>query len=491
MVTFALLRHASFTSLDHAGGTWNGVSGHLEHLAGRLRSGVLHPLSGGGGPYAPPAAGSRPWTGAAADEAVREIGFLADELHAFHYEALAVAAALHRARKAFTEAQQKLLRAIGDAEALGATVADDGTVTLPDLPPEERNDPEAIAYRKRQWDELQHHVQDMTAALTAATEADNAVAAALRALNPEEVDPATHPDGAANALSDLETAMGMPTDPKARKAWWAALDPALRAGLLSADADSLIKAGILGPTEYEWRAPNDGAGPYHVREPGAEDYAIQAEAYALVAGGTVFQNEDAARHMLHYLDNTGEPLTVDVDRMLRDDPAFRSHIDKLLTDREAEWRQTALDAYQKAGGSPVAIPVETQRNRDNDFTFDGRQQPAWFHAIGSQGCVVSGVVTVNPGPDGKPVVSTRYQVNVWDRYNWDKGKSTDIAGTNVTDADMAKLHQAGLAQEYDISGRSTPMTWAGGGGASMQPAGSGERGADREGTVTDPGRETR
>ncbi|MEU9042791.1 MULTISPECIES: hypothetical protein [unclassified Kitasatospora] len=72
-----------------------------------------------------------------------------------------------------------------------------------------------------------------------------------------------------------------------------------------------------------------------------------------------------------------------------------------------------------------------------------------------------------------------------------QGKSTNIAGTNITDADMAKLHQAGLAQEYDISGRSTPMTWSGSGGAPMQPAGSGERNADREGTVTAPGRETR
>ncbi|WP_224282851.1 hypothetical protein [Streptomyces sp. LS1784] len=490
MVTFALLRHASFASLDHAGGTWTGVSGHMEHLAGQMRSGVLRPLSGGG-PYAAPGSGSRPWTGAAADEAVREIGLLTDELHAFHYEALAVAAALHRARKAFTEAQQKLLRAIGDAEALGATVSDDGTATLPDLPPEERNDPEAIAYQKRKWDELQHHVRDMTAALTAATEADNAVAAALRALNPEEVDPATHPDGAANALSDLEGAMAMPTDPKARKEWWAALDPALRAGLLAADGGKLIKAGILGPTEYEWSWPDKGAGPYHVREPGAEEYAIQAETYALIAGGTLVQNEDAARHMLHYLDNTGEPLTVDVDRMLRDDPAFRVHVDGLLADREAEWRQTALDAYQKAGGAPVAIPVETVRNTANDFTFKEQQQSNWFHAIGSQGCVVSGVITVNPGPDGKPVVSTQYQVNVWDRYNWDEGKSTNIGPTNITDDDMAKLHQTGLAQEYDISGRSTPMTWAGSGSAPVQPAGTGERGADRQGTVTDPGRETR
>ncbi|MFD0410374.1 hypothetical protein [Kitasatospora sp. NPDC127116] len=452
MVTFALLRHASFTSLDHAGGTWNGVSGHLEHLAGRLRSGVLHPLSGGGGPYAPPPAGSRPWTGAAADEAVREIGFLADELHAFHYEALAVAAALHRARKAFTEAQQKLLRAIGDAEALGATVADDGTVTLPDLPPEERNDPEAIAYRKRQWDELQHHVQDMTAALTAATEADNAVAAALRALNPEEVDPATHPDGAANALSDLETAMGMPTDPKARKAWWAALDPALRAGLLSADADSLIKAGILGPTEYEWSSPDKGAGPWGVREPGIADQVMRVEVASMVGGGALAGYPDAARNMAHYLDGNGKPLILAVEPMLRDDAGFRASADAQLAANRDKWRQAAVEAFEKSGGAPVAIPVESPvgTRRFDDLN--------WYRAIGGHQYLTSGVVTAVPGPDGKPQVSLQYQVNVWDRYNWDEGKSTPIAGTTITDHDMATLHQTGLAQEFDIVGRTKPIT---------------------------------
>ncbi|MGW3040853.1 hypothetical protein ACWC9T_12565 [Kitasatospora sp. NPDC001159] len=462
----------------------------MEHLAGQLRSGVLHPLTGGSSsPYAPPS-GNRPWTGAAADEAAREIGFLADEMAAFHFEALAISAALHRANKAFAEAKQKLLRAIGDAEGLGATVAEDGAVTLPDLPPEERNDPEAIAHQKRKWNELQQHVQVMTAAVTAATEADNAVATALLALNPEEVDPAKHPDTVRNAEDDVMRAVGMPKDRKDVPDWWANVDPAVRAQLLATNPKSLVDAGVLDPT-YKWRAPNDGAGPYHVREPGVEERGIQAETYALVAGGTLLQNVDAARHMQHYLDNTGEPLTVDVDRMLRDDPMFRAHVGKLLSDSENDWRQTALDAYNKAGGAPVAIPVETQRRHENDFTFDPDRQPNWFHAIGSQACIVSGVVTVNPGPDGKPVVSTQYQVNVWDRYNWDKGKSTNIAGTNITDADMAKLHQTGLAQEYDISGRSTPMTWGGSGGAPMHPAGSGERNADREGGRTDPGRETR
>ncbi|MFD9685380.1 hypothetical protein ACFWXO_06420 [Kitasatospora sp. NPDC059088] len=452
MVSFTQLRSASFELLDHAGDTWTGLSGHLEHLAGQVRSGVLHPLTGGsGGPYAQPS-DSRPWTGAAADEATREIGFLADELAAFHFEALAVSAALHRAGRSFAEARKKLLRAIGDAEALGATVAADGSVTLPALSREERNDPETVAYQKRKWDEVQQYVQVMTAAVTAATEADGAVAAALRALDPEEVDPATHPGGLGNARGDLETAAGMPSNPGDLKAWWAALDPAVRAGLLASDSPKLVGAGILGPTDYEWSKADEGAGPWKVREPGLHEQNVRATALALVAGGSLVGYPDASVNMAHYLDGTGTPLTVDVDRMLGDDAGFKADAGVQLAANTAQWRQAALDAFEKSGGAPVSVPVESPVAHR---TFGDRN---WYLAVGSHPYLTSGVVTAVPGPDGKPRVSLQYQVNVWDRYNWDPGKSTPIAGTDVTDADMASLHRTGLAKEYDIVGRTRPVT---------------------------------
>ncbi|MFC5664763.1 hypothetical protein ACFP3U_17430 [Kitasatospora misakiensis] len=489
MVTFAQLRDASFETLSKAGDTWNGIAGQAEQIAGRLRSGVLHPLTGAGpSPLAP--TGARAWTGLAADEATREIGLLADELAAFHYEALAVTAALRRAGSAFTKARQDLLRAVGDAEALGATVSADGTVTLPPLPPEDRNDPDAIAYRRRQWDELQQHIEAMRKAVTAATEADTTATTALRTLDPADVDPATRPGAVANAKADVIGAVGMPKDRKDIPAWWATVDPAVRAQLLELAPGRLLEAGVLDPT-YVWTAPDSGAGPFYSREPGIEERSFRAFAGLLLAGGTFSGRTDAARNLQHFLDGTGEPLTVDVDRMLRDDPSFRGHVESLLVANDAQWRETALAAYRKSGGAPVAVPVETPRNQDNDYTFRADSQPNWFTAVGSQACVLSGVVTVRPGPDGNPSVSMRYQVNVWDRYNWDAGKTTDIAGVSVSDSDMQGLHQTGLAQEYDMSGRSTPYDRVVGGGAPLVPAGTGERYSDREGGPADPGRETR
>ncbi|MFF2661368.1 hypothetical protein ACFVUH_28885 [Kitasatospora sp. NPDC058032] len=487
MVTFAQLRHAAFESLDKAGDTWNGVAGHTEQIAGQIRSGVLQPLTGiTPGSLAP--GGARSWTGVAADEATREIGLLADELTAFHYEALAVTAALRRAGSAFGTAQQALLRAIGDAEALGATVAADGIVTLPPLPPEDRNDPDAIAYRRRKWDELQQYVEAMRKAVSAATEADTAATAALRALDPAEVDPATRPEAVDNAGADLVRAAGMPTDPKALPAWWGALDPSVRAGLLASDGQRLIAAGALGPVDYEWHAPDAGAGDYAQRPPGPGDYAVGVAAeHMLVGGGNLVGYTDAARHMQHFLSATGEPLDVDVDRMLRDDPKFRGLVDGQIAANQAEWRQLALAAFERSGGAPVAVPVEAVAHRD----IDASTQRNWFLAIGSHPYATSGVVTARPGPDGKPLVSVQYQVNIWDRYNWDPGKSTPIAFTNIKDSDLAKLHQTGLAREFDLTGRSTPVTVALPGTPSVLPgAGTGQDGT-REGERSNPGRETR
>ncbi|MFB7271418.1 hypothetical protein [Streptomyces sp. NPDC056244] len=98
----------------------------------------------------------------------------------------------------------------------------------------------------------------------------------------------------------------------------------------------------------------------------------------------------------------------------------------------------------------------------------------------------TGAVTVVPGADGRPQVTLDYQVNVWDRYNWDAGKATPIGPTTVTDADMARLHTTGLAREFDMRGSgSTQHLQLGSEPAQLpDPPDPG-----REGTRQDPGRE--
>ncbi len=102
----------------------------------------------------------------------------------------------------------------------------------------------------------------------------------------------------------------------------------------------------------------------------------------------------------------------------------------MVADEHEKWRRQALKAFEESGGKPVAIPVETS---PQSYTHGDRN---WYLAIGSGMANATGVVTVTPGDDGEPRVSLDYQVNVWDRYNWDPGKKTPIGPTEVTDADL-------------------------------------------------------
>lgn len=53
------------------------------------------------------------------------------------------------------------------------------------------------------------------------------------------------------------------------------------------------------------------------------------------------------------------------------------------------------------------------------------------------------------------------EVNTRDRYNWDAGKATTVGPIAVQDERMQGLHQSGLAQEFNIVGRSSKRTTTG------------------------------
>lgn len=66
-------------------------------------------------------------------------------------------------------------------------------------------------------------------------------------------------------------------------------------------------------------------------------------------------------------------------------------------------------------------------------------------------------MTVYPPSDanGEWTYSYDTQTHVADRYNWDGQKSVDIGPFHVTDKQLQELHQAGIAQEYDLVGESS------------------------------------
>jgi hypothetical protein len=173
-------------------------------------------------------------------------------------------------------------------------------------------------------------------------------------------------------------------------------------------------------------------------------------------------NTDAARHMRHYLDGTGEDLPLDVDRVLRDEPFLRSRVDGTIA--------AEIDRVVQSGDYGRPIPIAT------DWTGHRCASENWHRAIGGVTYAVTGVVTVDPpaAPGGQPRVDVNYQVHLYDRYNWDEGDdpaTPDVEPPKgvmfpepvgfVEDRQMAELQRAGLAREYDIRGTSNTYSYQG------------------------------
>ncbi|MFJ4281845.1 hypothetical protein [Streptomyces massasporeus] len=256
------------------------------------------------------------------------------------------------------------------------------------------------------------------------------------------------------SFAETARAQHVPKGKKEVAEWWRGLDPVTRGILLQEKGDELRKAGIISPL-YAWHAADEGSGAFNTEDPTAKDLWYLARAQAIAAGGDFTGENAASRNMEHYLGKSGEPLDLDIDRILKDDPGFRDDVSVHIAQNQDAWRRQGLDAFEKAGGDKtVVVPVESKAV---GRTFHSDE---WFHAIGSHQQNVSGMITVTPGTDGKPKVSLDYQANVWDRYNWDAGKSTNFpGGVVIPDSEMGRLHKTGLAQEFDMRGSSSTYTY--------------------------------
>jgi hypothetical protein len=178
--------------------------------------------------------------------------------------------------------------------------------------------------------------------------------------------------------------------------------------------------------------------------------------------------------MRRYLEGSGEPLEVDVGKLLRDEPAFQL--------RSRATLQTFIDGIEvrirdQYRGQPLSFQVTSPWMEAPYATSQN-----WYYAMGGYSYAYSAEVNVTTPltPDASPTVEVQYQMHIWDYYYWDKGKSVTIPrptlpGTDVPvslpipqeyqphitevgdswhvkDTALARLHLTGLAREYEISG---------------------------------------
>ncbi|TAF98087.1 MAG: hypothetical protein EAZ45_21065 [Oscillatoriales cyanobacterium] len=189
----------------------------------------------------------------------------------------------------------------------------------------------------------------------------------------------------------------------------------------------------------------DGSGPHGVRAPIPEDREIHL-IFRGVAGGANFawfarlvglgnfENlPNASRHMNHYLENSGQPLTIDMNEFMKVS-SVKKNVEKAVEEAKKIIARSRKDSKNLRPNTLISGVRKSDRIRKEESVD-------WFFAVGDysywwQADPLTGEITVQ----------------IRDQYNWDQGKDVNILGVTIKDEVLGSLHQAGLAQEYQVKG---------------------------------------
>lgn len=390
------------------------------------------------------------WHGLAADTAAIEQARLADGIEHIVAGVSAARTALMAASDGVAGLQHLVSEADSLAQAYDFSINDAGEVVDPGLPPDVPTE-HADAVRQERAKiktELLDRVQQI---LTRAEEIDNSLANLLGRIERGEI----HDGGATSlaAAADAGAAQGV-------------MEPSIPAPPPNPPTDP-------GAGEH-------GSDPWYSR---GDDLFMRdaAGTAAMFADGIGWTH--ASAHLRHYLDNSGTDLAVSPDEMMRDVDRFRSEVDKTTA---AEMRRIAADA--EANGT-YGKPTQFSSEWKGEY-IGPEDSKDWYYAMGGVQYSVTGVATAHPPeqPGGEPRIEMDYKTHVFDRYNWDGGKETDIGPVTISDDSMAEMHRAGVAQEFNMSGSTEAKHYAG----TVPPPGQRPElpapPDNRDGTRTDPGR---
>lgn len=142
------------------------------------------------------------------------------------------------------------------------------------------------------------------------------------------------------------------------------------------------------------RSPEgDGAGEFDSEGASPLDYAREGLAHQLADAAEARGYTDAARHLRHYLDGSGEPLDVSPEKLIRDMPEFRAQVERGLQRHVQEVRDAALAQYT---GQPLTLQTSSDWEPFSANGVDGN----WFYALGdfaySYTSMARGRAAVNP-----------------------------------------------------------------------------------------------
>ncbi len=200
----------------------------------------------------------------------------------------------------------------------------------------------------------------------------------------------------------------------------------------------------------------DGSKPFGSENANPLDYLTEQTFYKVADGAEVIGMTDAAYHMRHYLDGSGEPIHVDPEQLLRDLPQFQAEVKNARYTFFEEIRKDLLQGYN---GESLQKEFTSNFSGSSwrNFYASQAQSQNWFYGLGGFSYSFTGVAEIVPPihPGETPTIYIKDQLHVFDRYNWDEGKKVEIVGIEVTDKTLGRLHEVGLAQEYEVHGSSS------------------------------------
>jgi uncharacterized protein RhaS with RHS repeats len=149
----------------------------------------------------------------------------------------------------------------------------------------------------------------------------------------------------------------------------------------------------------------------------------------------------AASHMEHYLANTGTTMTVNYERLLKDVP---SQIRILNTEINE-----AREYVENSLTNDAEFFNITSKTASGGYCKD-EDNWNWYFAVGGYSIWGKGTAIKNGN-----CYDMLLQITFEDFYNWDEGKKVAILGTTIADKDVGKLHKAGIAYEFLMTGQVT------------------------------------
>ena len=193
--------------------------------------------------------------------------------------------------------------------------------------------------------------------------------------------------------------------------------------------------------------PGDGIGPYNSQPASLSDRLAKKKFYAIAvaAGGLGLSN--ARNNLWHYLGNSGNDKYISAAAIMKGLPQFQEKVRKLV---QAE----AAIAYKQI---PTTKGEKSFSSKWYGFYATKSQSSDWYYSLGGFSYSVTGVVEKS----GSELAGTtlRYQVHIFDRYNWDSGKSVDIGPFHFEDKELGNLHLKGLAREYVVRGKALEFVY--------------------------------